>query len=57
MYPEFTSQAILRIFKATYCDTTDRYQTCARYRSASAGVQPPARLLPTGELLPDPNSR
>lgn len=54
MYPEFTSKAILRIFQRSYCDTTDRYQTCERFKAASAGTPPAPRLLPTGEYLPAP---
>ncbi len=49
MFSQFASQATLRIFQIHYCQ--GEFSQCERYKRASAGVMPPADLLPDGSLL------
>ena len=49
MFPEFGSQATLRIFQIHFCH--GEYSQCERYKRASVGIMPPTDLLPDGTLL------
>lgn len=50
MYPQFKNEFGLRMFKLTYCESTN-YPQCARYKLASKGTMPPGDLLPNGRTL------
>ena len=49
MFPIFTSQSVLKVYQALYCQ--GRYHGCKRYELASSGTMPPPELLPDGSKL------
>ncbi len=50
MYPKFKNEFGVRMFKMTYCESSN-FEQCARYKLASNGEMPPADLLPNGRTL------
>ena len=42
-------KAALAVWQSFYCES--QFARCERYKLASAGEEPPARLLPNGRLL------
>lgn len=49
MFPEFTSEASLAIFKIHYCN--GEHTNCERFKRASTGTPPPSRMLPDGTMM------
>lgn len=50
MFPLFTSRHVLRIYQIQYCEA--KFETCERFKLASAGTMPAPELLPDGDRLP-----
>jgi hypothetical protein len=50
LYSLFKSQALLGVWKVTYCDT-DQHRECARFVLTCEGRSVPPNLLPNGKLL------
>ena len=49
LFPLFTIQASLMVWKMRYCDGD--FASCERYKLAVEGRQLPPNLLPNGKLL------
>lgn len=48
----FSSTSSLELMKTLYCESlTERWNTCERYKMATAGQMPPNTLLPDGRHL------
>ena len=54
LYPLFSMQALLEIWKSTYCRAD--FQRCERHRASSRNEPVPADLLPNGTRLQLPKS-
>jgi hypothetical protein len=52
MYPLFSVQALLEIWKIKYCESD--YSKCARYQLGREGKGIPPNLLPNGTTLDIP---
>jgi hypothetical protein len=49
LFPLFTIQASLMVWRARYCD--GRFADCERYKLSLGGGTVPPNLLPNGKLL------
>lgn len=49
LYPLFTMESLLQIWKRNYCEGD--YAQCARWKDSTAGRGVPVNLLPNGRLL------
>ena len=47
LYPQFKVQALLNIWKVSYCEGA--FETCERYKLSAAGQRVPLTLLPNGK--------
>ena len=49
LYPQFTMQALLNIWKISYCEGD--FQKCERFKLSASGARVPLTLLPNGKSL------
>ncbi len=49
LFPLFTIQASLMVWRARYCD--GKFADCERHKLATGGASVPPNLLPNGKLL------
>jgi hypothetical protein len=52
LYPLFTSEELLEIWKIAYCEKPQGYAKCERFKIRQQGDDPPVDLLPNGDTLP-----
>ncbi len=50
MFPLFVNEFGLKVFKTTYCHSS-QFKRCHRYQLASSGTMPAGDLLPNGKKL------
>ena len=50
MFPKFTHEGTLAVFKMNYCETAT-FDRCARYQLFLSGERPDDKLLPNGRRL------
>ena len=53
LYPELEMESGLQIWQTLFCQTDSKFESCARFKMASAGQRPHPRMLPNGRQLPD----
>ncbi len=54
MFPLFSMQSALQIWKISYC--TSKFGDCERHRRAERGEPVPDNLMPSGALLRKPGT-
>lgn len=49
LYEQFRVQALLNVWKVTYCEGD--FERCERFKASACGTQVPVTLLPNGKTL------